>query len=121
VRIANLPYRWLAPIILFLCVLGGMVVRNSMFDLWVMLFFGLIGFAARKGKFPIPPMVLGIILGNRLETYFRQTAVLGFGYVLTRPFALAITALAVAMVFVFGRYKSKHAGAQGHGESGGGK
>jgi len=44
-------------------------------------------------------------LGNRLETYFRQTAVLGIEYVLSRPFALAIVAAAVLMVVVFSRVK----------------
>jgi len=105
VKIANLPYKWLAPIILFLCILGSLVIRNSLFDLWTMMAFGVIGFLARKVDFPIPPFVLGLILGNRLETYFRQTAVLGIEYVLSRPFALAIVAAAVLMVVVFSRVK----------------
>jgi len=105
VKIARIPYRWLAPFILFLCILGSLVIRNSLFDLWTMMAFGLLGFAARKIDFPIPPFVLGLILGNRLETYFRQTAVLGFGYIFTRPAGLAIMALAVAMIFIFARVK----------------
>ncbi len=107
VRIANLPYRWLAPIILFLCILGSLVIRNSLFDLWTMMAFGILGFLARKVDFPIPPLVLGLILGNRLETYFRQTAVLGFDYIISRPVALAIVALAMVMVVVFSRVKPK--------------
>ncbi len=106
VRIANLPYRWLAPIILFLCILGSLVIRNSLFDLWTMMAFGIIGFIAKKNKFPIPPLVLGLILGNRLETYFRQTAVLGFEYMVTRPVALVVVGLSVVMILLFGRVKS---------------
>jgi len=51
--------------------------------------------------------VLGIILGTRLETYFRQTVVLGLDYLPTRPFAIAILVLAVAMAFLFSRFKGK--------------
>jgi len=105
VKIANLPYKWMAPIILFLCVIGSLVIRNSIFDLWVMLLFGVFGFVAKKINFPIPPFVLGFILGNRLETYFRQTAVLGFDYMLSRPFALVVVFLACVMVAVFSRVK----------------
>jgi len=105
VKIARIPYRWLAPFILFLCILGSLVIRNSTFDLWTMMAFGLIGFAARKIDFPVPPFVLGLILGNRLETYFRQTAVLGFEYILTRPAGLVIMALAVVMILIFSRVK----------------
>lgn len=107
VKIARIPYRWLAPFILFLCILGSLVIRNSMFDLWTMMAFGLLGFAARKIDFPIPPFVLGLILGNRLETYFRQTAVLGFEYIFTRPAGLAIMAFAVAMILIFSRVKPR--------------
>lgn len=107
VKIANLPYRWLAPIILFLCMLGSLVIRNSLFDLWVMMAFGVIGFIAKKNKFPIPPLVLGLVLGNRLETYFRQTAVLGVSYVMSRPFALIIVALSIVMVILFSRIKKE--------------
>ena len=107
VKIANLPYRWLAPIILFLCILGSLVIRNSLFDLWTMMLFGVFGFIAKKHKFPIPPLVLGLILGNRLETYFRQTAVLGFNYMLTRPFAIIVVAFAVVMILIFGKVKKQ--------------
>jgi len=107
VKIANLPYRWLAPMILFLCVLGSAVRRNATFDLWIMLAFGLLGFAAKKNGFPLPPLVLGIILGRRLETYFRQTVVLGWDYLFTRPFAIAIVLLAVLMMFLFSRFKGR--------------
>ncbi len=105
VRIAYLPYRWLAPVILFLCILGSLVIRNSIFDLWTMLAFGVVGFIAKKIGFPVPPFVLGLILGTRLETYFRQTAVLGFEYVWSRPVGLGIVALSAVMVVVFARVK----------------
>jgi len=107
VKIARLPYRWLAPIILFLCVFGSYVIRNSMFDLMTMMAFGVVGFIARKIDFPVPPFVLGLILGNRLETYFRQTAVLGFEYILSRPGGLSIIGLAVLMAIVMARVKPK--------------
>ncbi len=105
IKITRIPYRWLAPFILFLCILGSLVIRNSLFDLWTMMAFGVLGFLARKIDFPVPPFVLGLILGNRLETYFRQTAVLGFDYILSRPVGLIIVAFAIVMVLIFARAK----------------
>ena len=49
---------------LFLCMMGTIVIRYSMFDLWIMLLFGALGFLEKRAKFPTSPMVLGMSLGG---------------------------------------------------------
>lgn len=107
VKIASLPYRWLAPVILFFCVVGTIVIRNSTFDLWIMLICGVLGFVAKQKGFPIPPLVLGIILGKQIETYFRQAATVGFSKIISHPGAIVAMIAAVIMVYLFDRYKDK--------------
>lgn len=107
VRIAMIPYRILGPLILFLCVLGSYSVRNSVFDLWVMLVFGLFGYFTKEKKFPLPPFVLGLILGPQVELYFRQAAVLGLPQIVYHPVAMAGLVLAVALFAAFTIFKGK--------------
>ena len=63
VKIAYLPYKWLAPIILFLCVLGTLVIRYATFDLWVMMAFGALGSWQKKKTYRSPV---------RFRTYSRE-------------------------------------------------
>lgn len=107
VRIAMIPYRILGPLILFLCVLGSYSVRNSVFDLWVMLVFGLFGYFTKEKKFPLPPFVLGLILGPQVELYFRQAAVLGLSQIVYHSVAIAGLVLAVALFATFTIFKGK--------------
>lgn len=108
VRIATIPYKILAPSILFLCVLGSYCIRNSMFDLWVMLIFGVIGYLAKKASFGFAPMILGFILGTQLEFYFRQASTLGFAAIIHRPFAIVAFTLAVVLLVSFTVLSGKH-------------
>jgi putative tricarboxylic transport membrane protein len=107
VKIANLPYKWLAPIIMYLCVIGTFVIRNSLFDLWIMLLFGLLGYLAKRTNFPVPPLILGVILGAQLETYFRQSATMGFSMLAERPIAIVVLFSAAAVVLLFSIFKGK--------------
>ena len=107
VKVAYLPYRWLAPIILFLCMMGTIVIRYSMFDMWVMLAFGLLGFVAKEVDFPISPMVLGIVLGKSIENYFRQCATIGFSRITEHPIAMIALAAGLAMLVIFTIFKDK--------------
>lgn len=107
VKIAYLPYRWLSPIILFLCMMGTIVIRYSMFDMWIMLAFGLLGFVARDFEFPISPMVLGIVLGRSIETYFRQAATIGLEKLGQHPIAWVAMLAGLAMLVIFAVFKDK--------------
>ncbi len=109
VRIATIPYRIMAPVILFLCAVGSYSIRNSMFDLWVMLLFGVIGYIAKKVNFGVAPMILGLILGTQLEFYFKQASVLGFGALSNRPLAICVFIVAGIVLAAFTVLKGRNA------------
>ena len=66
----------LAPIIVILCVIGSFAINNSMFDVMVMFIFGILGYFMDKISMPTAPMVVGLILGQMLDTSLHQ----GTGY-----------------------------------------
>jgi putative tricarboxylic transport membrane protein len=74
--ILRVPFSIIAPIILVICAVGAYTVHNSMFDVWMMLVFGVIGYTFQKLGYPLPPLVLAIVLGDKAEEAFRQ-AMLG--------------------------------------------
>jgi putative tricarboxylic transport membrane protein len=74
--ILRVPFSIIAPIILVICAVGAYTVHNSMFDVWMMLVFGVIGYLFQKLGYPLPPLVLAIVLGDKAEEAFRQ-AMLG--------------------------------------------
>src|SRR5204862_4819705 len=74
--ILRVPFSIIAPCILVICAVGAYTVHNSMFDVWMMMVFGVMGYAFNKLGYPLPPLVLAIVLGDRAEESFRQ-AMLG--------------------------------------------
>jgi putative tricarboxylic transport membrane protein len=71
-RMTKVPYGILAPIILTICVVGAYTTNNMMWDVWVCLFFGLIGYGMRKYGLAPAPLILGLILGPMFEGSMRQ-------------------------------------------------
>jgi putative tricarboxylic transport membrane protein len=71
--ILRVPFSIIAPVILVICAVGAYTVHNSMFDVWMMLGFGVIGYVFQKLGYPLPPLVLAIVLGDKAEEAFRQT------------------------------------------------
>jgi putative tricarboxylic transport membrane protein len=73
-KIIQLPKQRMYPVIILLCVVGSYASNNgNIFDLWVTLAFGIIGFIFTKIKLPIVPFLIGFILGGDLEKYFVDT------------------------------------------------
>ena len=72
VKLFSLPREILLPIIALLCVLGAFAQKLSLFDIYLMFGFGILGLCMRKVDIPIGPMVLGVILGNMLDQNFRR-------------------------------------------------
>ena len=72
-----IPYKYLAPIILAICVVGAYSPRNTMFDVWVALGAGVLGYIMRKNNWPVAPLILGFILGPMLEQSLRQSLSMG--------------------------------------------
>ena len=73
VKLTRVPYGILGPVILFLCVIGSYSSRNSMFDVYVTVIFGIVGYFLQKYRFPIVPLVLCAILGPTMERGFIQS------------------------------------------------
>ena len=71
--ILRIPFSIIAPIILVICAIGAYTVHNSTFDVIMMLVFGVIGYVMKKCDYPLAPMVLAIVLGDRAEEAFRQS------------------------------------------------
>ncbi|MGI6553467.1 MAG: tripartite tricarboxylate transporter permease [Bacillota bacterium] len=76
-RLINLPSNYLAPLIVFLTVIGSYAIRNNMMDVWIMIFFGLIGYVTKKLGFHPGPIVLGLILGPFAENGLVQSMLIG--------------------------------------------
>ncbi|MCA0399640.1 MAG: tripartite tricarboxylate transporter permease [Proteobacteria bacterium] len=79
VSMLRLPYGYLAPTILLICLIGVYSVKASSFDLGVMAAFGLLGYFLRLMKFDIAPLLLAFVLGDRLEINFRRALTISEG------------------------------------------
>jgi len=100
-RIATIPFPVLGPLILIFSVIGAYSIRFLMFDVWVALVFGVVGYLMRKLKFPMAPMVLASVLAQMLETALSQSLVISRGSPLiffSRPIACAFMILAFASI-----------------------
>jgi putative tricarboxylic transport membrane protein len=96
-RIALIPFPILGPLIILFSVIGAFSIRFMLFDVWVALLFGVIGYLMRKFGFPIAPMVLATVLAQMLETSLQQSLLISQGSPLiffTRPIAVVFMALA---------------------------
>ena len=71
--ILRIPFSIIAPVILVICAIGAYTVHNSTFDVVLMLVFGIIGYLLKKTDYPLAPMVLAIVLGDKAEEAFRQS------------------------------------------------
>jgi putative tricarboxylic transport membrane protein len=71
--------KYLMPVIFALCIIGSFALRNSMFDVWTMLIFGVVAFYMNKHNYPILPMILALILGKILEEQFRMSLIISLG------------------------------------------
>ncbi len=96
-RIALLPFPILGPLIVLFSVIGAYSICFLVFDVWVALLFGVIGYLMRKCGFPMAPMVLASVLAQMLETSLQQALLISRGSPLifvTWPIAAAFVALA---------------------------
>jgi putative tricarboxylic transport membrane protein len=100
-RIAAIPFPVLGPFILLCSVIGAYSIRYLMFDIWMAMAFGIVGYAMRKTGFPLAPVVLATVLAPTVETSLEQSLILADDSPLifaTRP--LAATLLAAAAVLL---------------------
>jgi putative tricarboxylic transport membrane protein len=100
-QLLRVPYGYLYPLILFTSVLGAYSISNNLFSVWVVVLFGLVGYAMKRLNFPMAPLVLGLVLGPLFEKALVQTSAIGDGnllVVLDRPLSLGVLALAVLLL-----------------------
>jgi putative tricarboxylic transport membrane protein len=110
-KILLVPTEILMPIIFVLCVVGTYVLNGRLFDVWVMLLFGLLGYFMRINDFPAAPLVLGFILGPMADTNIRRALMLKNGDIspfFTRPISLVLI-IAITLV-VLSKYLPKKRG-----------
>ena len=102
-KVSLVPMAVLAPIIVALATVGTFAINNSVFDLYVMVIFGILGYFIRKIKVGAAPVILGTILSSMVEKNYRRCLVLSRGnmlnYLLSRPISLLLIALILIGVF----------------------
>ncbi|MCB1369268.1 MAG: tripartite tricarboxylate transporter permease [Rhodobacteraceae bacterium] len=99
VQVLKVPREYLMPVVFALCVIGPFALTQRLFDVWVMVGFGVAGFVLRQMNFPMPPLVLGIILGDLLDKNLRRGLTLSDGD-LTPFFTRPISAVFVALILL---------------------
>jgi putative tricarboxylic transport membrane protein len=100
-RVATIRPMFLMPIVSTICLLGVYCSRNSMFDVWVMVIAGILGIFFRIWKYPVAPLVIGLILGPMAENSFRKSLLMFHGTLwpmFDRPIALVILLTAGAFI-----------------------
>jgi putative tricarboxylic transport membrane protein len=96
-----LPRSYVLPVVMMFCVIGSYALNNNMFDVWVMLAFGGIGFLLEKARIPLGPFVIGFVLAPLAEQKLRSGLMMTAGDIspiFTRPFSLAFTIAAVVLL-----------------------
>lgn len=103
-RLINLPPSILAPVVVFLTVIGSFAIRNNVLDVGIMVFFGLVGYLTKKMGFHPGSICLGLILGPILENGLVQSMLLGkaagsmFTVFFARPISIVLILLCVISV-----------------------
>jgi putative tricarboxylic transport membrane protein len=90
-NILRVPKKILFPLVILFCITGMYSVNNSVFDIWMMLLFGGMGFLMRKWAYEGAPLLLALILGPKLEVAFRQALMIShgdFGVFINRPISM---------------------------------
>ncbi len=103
VKLSRVPLAWLAPPVIVFCIVGSYALANRMFDVWVMLGFGLFGFLMNRFRIPLAPFVIGFVLAPLAEENLSAGLMASGGSWLplfTEPFALACLVIAAAAAFL---------------------
>jgi putative tricarboxylic transport membrane protein len=77
--ILRIPFSIIAPVIVVICAVGAYTVHNHLLDIALMVIFGILGYAMKKLKYPVAPLVLALVLGDMAESSFRQSMLLSDG------------------------------------------
>src|SRR3990167_5925959 len=101
VQVLRVPYRILFPLILLFCLVGVYTVGNTVFDIYVMILFGLVGYLMKKLEYEPAPLVLAFVLGPLLENNLRKAMILSqgsFAIFVTRPISAVCLLVALFLL-----------------------
>lgn len=99
--IMRISFSIMAPIIIVICAIGAYTVNNSMTDVWLMLLFGIVGYLFKKLHYPLAPLILAMVLGDRTEDAFRQSMLSSHGSAaIFWSNSLVTTLIAVALLLL---------------------
>ncbi|MGP9643378.1 tripartite tricarboxylate transporter permease, partial [Halomonas sp. AOP30-A1-24] len=102
-KLLNVPYSALGPIIIMCCIVGTYSVRNSMFDVWLMMGFGVLGYLLEKINFPLVSIILGLVLGPIAESELRRALSMSqgdFSIFIERPISATLLSIAFLLLAV---------------------
>lgn len=115
-KIGNLPQKWLTPMIFTFCTVGTFALNNNFGDVIFMLGAGIVGYFLLKMDFCMPPIILGLLLGNTVESNLRRALVMSNGdltYFLHRPITIILLIISALSLFypilvpMFKKYSEK--------------
>ena len=99
--ILRIPFSIIAPVIIVICAIGAYTVHSAMLDVWFMLGFGVVGYVFKKLDYPLAPLVLALVLGDKAEDSFRQAMLVSQGdltILWANPLVGTITTLALTLL-----------------------
>ena len=104
-HLIRVPRHYLLPAIMLFCIIGSFAIRNTVFDIWVLLACGLLGYMLQKIGIMPAPVILGFVLGPILEDNFRRALIMSNGEWITfftRPISLAL--ILINLLILIGPY-----------------
>jgi putative tricarboxylic transport membrane protein len=116
VKILDLPEAIVSAFVMILCFVGALSIRSNVTDLWLMIGFGFLGYLFERFRFPIAPLVLGVILGPIAEESF-MSSMISYGndwtVFFTRPISavVMVVTLATLLLPLLSKWRSKRAAA----------
>jgi putative tricarboxylic transport membrane protein len=99
--ILRIPFSIIAPVIIVICAIGAYTVHSAMLDIWFMMGFGVIGYFFKKLDYPLAPLVLALVLGDKAEDSFRQAMLVSqgeLGILWSNPLVGTISTLAIGLL-----------------------
>jgi putative tricarboxylic transport membrane protein len=101
VQITKVPFRLLFPLIILICIVGVYTLKNTVFDIWIMIIFGVIGYVMKKAQYEPAPLVLAYVLGPMMEKALKQSLLISngsFTIFFLRPISAACLGVAIFLL-----------------------
>lgn len=102
-QMLRLKYGYMYPLIIVVAILGAYTVAGNMMSVWIVLIFGMIGYAMKRVRLPMAPLVLGLVIGPLLEKALAQTTAMSAAdpaLFLGRPIAMGIVIFTLLLIIV---------------------